>query len=70
MDALIDGVDVVTASPYHPDGRVEGVGGFRLLMSKAASRVYRMRLGGRARGLTAFTCGFRAYRRTVLPEMD
>lgn len=70
VDALAD-ADLATLSPYHPDGGVEGVGAFRLLLSQSASRLYRRRLRSR---LHTFTCAVRAYRlpwaRTLLPAPD
>jgi dolichol-phosphate mannosyltransferase len=57
--AALEGNDVVTASPYHPDGAVEGVGAFRLLLSRAASALYRARTKA---PLRTFTCAVRAYR--------
>ena len=33
--------DIVTASPYHPDGGVENVPPWRLLLSRGASFIYR-----------------------------
>ena len=51
---------LATLSPYHPDGGVEGVSAFRLALSRAASRLYRMRL--RRTDLHTFTCAVRAYR--------
>jgi dolichol-phosphate mannosyltransferase len=69
--AALDASDVATASPYHPDGRVEGVGAFRLLLSRAASALYRARTGATLR---TFTCAVRAYRlpaaRSLLPAPD
>ena len=38
---LTDGVDLVTASPYHPSGAVKNVPGWRLLLSKGSSFLYR-----------------------------
>ena len=35
------GNDLVTASPYHPAGGVAGVPGWRLVLSKSASWLYR-----------------------------
>lgn len=71
---LVDAVehaDVATLSPYHPDGGVEGVGPIRLLLSRAASLLYRWRL---QRRLYTFTCAVRAYRlattRDFLPAPD
>jgi len=67
VDALAE-ADVATLSPYHPGGGVEGVGRLRLLLSRAASALYRRRLRS---GLHTFTCAVRAYRlpaaRALLP---
>jgi len=57
--AALDDSDVSTLSPYHPDGGVEGVSAFRLLLSRAASFLYRRRLGHH---LHTYTCAVRAYR--------
>lgn len=66
VDAVAAGHDVATASPWHPAGGADGVGVHRTFLSKAVSLLYRLRLGGRARGLHTFTCGFRAYRTATL----
>jgi len=58
VDALRD-ADVATLSPYHPEGGVEGVGALRRLLSRAASLLYRWRLGT---PLFTYTCAVRAYR--------
>jgi dolichol-phosphate mannosyltransferase len=60
------GADVVTASPYHPEGRVEGVAGWRIVLSKGCSRFYRWVSGAR---LHTFTSVFRAYRARVIKEL-
>jgi dolichol-phosphate mannosyltransferase len=39
---LEDGVDMVTASPYHPEGTVRNVPGWRLFLSRSLSRLYRL----------------------------
>jgi len=71
LPRLVDAIehaDVATASPYHPDGAVEGVGAFRLMLSRAASVLYRLRTKA---PLRTFTCAVRAYRlpaaRSLLP---
>ena len=70
VDALAD-ADVSTLSPYHPDGGVDGVGPIRLLLSRAASLLYRRKL---KTPLHTYTCAVRAYRlpeaRTLLPTPD
>lgn len=67
LDVLERDHDVVTASPWHPEG-TDDVGLRRRLVSRAASGLYRIRLGRRGRGLHTFTCGFRAYRREMLQK--
>jgi polysaccharide deacetylase family protein (PEP-CTERM system associated) len=54
-------VDVVTASPYHPDGGVRNVPGWRLSLSAGASWLYRRVLRS---PLHTFTSCFRVYRRS------
>lgn len=69
--AALDNADIATASPYHPDGGVDGVGAFRLLLSRAASLLYRLRTKA---PLRTFTCAVRAYRlpaaRDLLPAPE
>jgi dolichol-phosphate mannosyltransferase len=57
--AALHDADVSTLSPYHPEGGVDGVSAFRLLLSRAASMLYRRRLGHH---LHTYTCAVRAYR--------
>ena len=60
---LADGVDLVTASPYHPDGGVHNVPAWRLKLSKFASFLYRCILRQK---LCTYTSCFRAYRKSAL----
>lgn len=57
---LVDGVDVVTASPYHPAGGVRNVPAWRLFLSRGLSRLYRLALRQK---LFTYTSCFRVYRR-------
>jgi dolichol-phosphate mannosyltransferase len=57
---LTEGVDVVTASPYHPQGKVRNVPRWRLFLSKSLSRLYRIVLRQK---LHTYTSCFRVYRR-------
>ncbi|BDA72903.1 glycosyl transferase [Calothrix sp. PCC 7716] len=66
LDLMYPDVDVVTASPYHPRGRVKNVPGWRLFLSKGLSNLYRIVLPQR---LYTYTSMFRAYRREVLEEI-
>ena len=59
-------IDIVTASPYHPRGGVENVPGYRLVLSRSASSLYRLIVGGRIHTYTAL---FRASRRQVIDSV-
>jgi glycosyltransferase involved in cell wall biosynthesis len=63
---LAEGVDVVTASPYHPDGHVRNVPAWRLLLSKSLSRIYRVVLRQK---LFTYTSCFRVYRRDSVASL-
>jgi polysaccharide deacetylase family protein (PEP-CTERM system associated) len=58
---LQPGVDMVTASPYHADGHVRNVPGWRLTLSRGASWLYRRVLRTK---LQTYTSCFRVYRRS------
>jgi dolichol-phosphate mannosyltransferase len=66
LQVLRGGYDVVTGSPYHPDGEVVNVKPWRLLMSKSLSRMYWLIL---PRPLYTYTSCFRAYRRGIIPSL-
>jgi dolichol-phosphate mannosyltransferase len=55
--------DIAVASPYHPDGGVEGVPAWRLLLSKGCSLLYRMVCPVK---IYTYTSIFRAYRADVV----
>jgi dolichol-phosphate mannosyltransferase len=63
LERLTPEIDVVTASPYHPLGGVDGVPPYRLVLSRGSSLVYRALAGGDVHTYTAL---FRAYRREVV----
>jgi len=69
VEAVAAGAGAATASPFVPGGRVEDVGPFRRLLSRAASGCYRLVLGRRAAGTRTFTCGFRAYRAALVRDL-
>jgi N-acetylglucosaminyldiphosphoundecaprenol N-acetyl-beta-D-mannosaminyltransferase len=60
-------VDLVTGSPYHPDGTVLNVPAWRLSLSKGASFLYRRVLRQK---LHTYTSCFRVYRRSALLDID
>lgn len=61
------GNDLVTASPYHPQGGVAGVPGWRLVLSKSASWLYRFVFGAQ---VYTFTACYRAYRRSAVVDLQ
>jgi len=67
MIPLIDGADLVTASPYHPRGSVINVPAWRLFLSKNLSRLYGAALGSR---LSTYTSCFRVYRRSAVKDLE
>ncbi|NLE45701.1 MAG: glycosyltransferase family 2 protein [Chloroflexi bacterium] len=66
LSCLVSGVDVVTASPYHPAGSVAGVPAYRLVLSRGSSTIYRLLVDWRVHTYTAL---FRAYRRAVVESI-
>jgi dolichol-phosphate mannosyltransferase len=67
LACLTPGVDMVTASPYHPQGGVAGVPRYRLVLSQGASFLYRILVDWNVR---TYTCLFRAYRRNVIDTIS
>ncbi|HEY2410901.1 MAG TPA: glycosyltransferase family 2 protein [Pirellulaceae bacterium] len=61
LECIASGVDMVVASPYHPQGKVVGVPVWRIAISKLASRLYRFVLRNQ---LHTYTSCFRVYRRS------
>ena len=59
-------VDIVTASPYHPQGGVAGVPAYRLILSRGSSLLYRLLVNWRIHTYTAL---FRAYRRSAIAHI-
>lgn len=62
-----DNADIITASPYHPQGDVEGVPRARLLFSFGASTFYRLLVKWHIHTWTAL---FRVYRRSVIQTVS
>ena len=63
---LKKGIDIVTASPYHPKGEVVGVPPFRIFLSRGASLLYRVFLSW---NIYTYTALFRVYRREVVDQI-
>jgi len=64
---LKDGVDMVTASPYHLKGNVLGVPGWRLILSKTLSNIYHVMLNHK---MSTYTSCFRVYRRSSVSDIN
>jgi polysaccharide deacetylase family protein (PEP-CTERM system associated) len=64
---LGDDVALVTASPYHPSGRVMNVPPWRLVLSKGLSFLYRCSF---TQKLHTYTSCFRVYRRSQVKDLE
>lgn len=64
---LVPGVDIVTASPYHPQGRVENVAGYRVFLSRGSSLLYRVLVDWR---IYCYTALFRIYRKEIVKNFS
>ena len=58
---------MVTASPYHSEGAVRNVPGWRLFLSKSLSKMYAVVLHHR---LATYTSCFRVYRRSAVRRLS
>ena len=67
LPLMKESVDLVTASPYHRDGGVRNVPGWRLFLSRGASFLYRRVLRSK---LNTYTSCFRIYRRSSFTGME
>ena len=65
LPLMTENVDLVTASPYHKDGGVRNVPGWRLFLSRGASFLYRRVLRSK---LDTYTSCFRVYHRSSLVD--
>ncbi len=63
LEKMDSGTAMVTASPYHPNGEVEGIPGWRLGLSRAASYVYRRLV---RTPIHTYTSCFRLHRRSMV----
>ena len=66
MIPLLGDADLVTASPYHPDGHVINVPFWRLFLSRTLSRMYSIVLRDR---LHTFTSCCRVYRKSAVENI-
>jgi dolichol-phosphate mannosyltransferase len=63
---LTPGIDIVSASPYHPNGSVVGVPAYRLVLSRGSSLIYRFLVDWH---VYTYTSLFRAYRSEVIKNI-
>ncbi len=66
MLPLIESADLVTASPYHPEGQVINVPPWRLFLSRTLSRMYSSLLKGT---IHTYTSCFRVYRKAAVETL-
>jgi dolichol-phosphate mannosyltransferase len=66
LPLMTSDVAMVTASPYHPDGHVCNVPGWRLFLSHSLSMIYRILL---RQSLRTWTSCFRIYRRDQILDL-
>jgi len=67
MIPLIESADLVTASPYHPEGHVFNVPSWRLFLSRTLSGMYSTLLGN---SVYTYTSCFRVYRKSAVETLD
>lgn len=67
LPLLAEGVDLVTASPYHHAGGVENVPLWRLRLSRLASQLYGLACRHK---LSCYTSCFRVYRRSAVVDLQ
>ena len=67
LPLFTEGVDLVTASPYHPQGHVVNVPAWRLSLSRVASFLYRRVLQQK---LATYTSCFRVYRKSAVASLE
>jgi glycosyltransferase involved in cell wall biosynthesis len=66
LPLMTDDVDLVTASPYHPDGKVLNLPPWRLALSWLASFIYGLVL---QLDVHTYTSCFRVYRRSAVSDL-
>ena len=67
LPLLQEDVAMVTASPYHADGKVLNVPAWRLTLSKGSSFLYRQVL---RQNLATYTSCFRVYKKSVVEKLQ
>lgn len=70
ISELTDDVDIVTASPWHPEGGRKYFPKHRLILSLTLSWLYRKCTGDEYQKLFCYSAGFRVYRGHILKKID
>lgn len=66
LGLMDEATDIVSGSPYHPDGKQENVPTLRLFLSRGLSKIYRVVLHS---NIYTFSGMFRAYRSSSLKKI-
>ncbi len=66
LEMMDEKTDIVTVSPYHPQGKVNNVPAYRIFLSKSVSQIYRLLLGS---SLYTYTAMVRVYRQEVVKKV-
>ncbi len=66
LEEMARGADLVTVSPYAPQGRVDGVPAYRMFLSKTLTAMYRLIL---RKKIYTFTALARVYHRSVFDRI-
>lgn len=66
LQMMDDKTDIVTVSPYHPQGKIHHVPAYRIFLSKSASRLYKTVL---RHPLYTYTALVRIYKRKVIDNV-
>lgn len=66
LDLMDSKTDIVTASPYHPKGKVENIPGYRLFLSRSISKIYDIILNKK---IYTYTALVRLYKRHVIESI-
>jgi len=64
---LDEKTDIATVSPYHPQGKISNVPGYRIFLSKSASFLYRLLLDW---NLYTYTAMVRVYKKEVIKNVS
>ncbi len=70
LEAMGEGIDIVSGSAFLPGGNAGKVLWYRLILSKTLIWLYKLILGGKAGNITSFTLSFRIYRRNVINSIN